>query len=244
MMFLVAKIFIYLLLALGLGAAAGWLWRNLQAVTREVALERQLIETRGRMPQLESAMRSREQQLQTALADLKARDEAIAEQQAAVAERDRLAAELARTAEDLRRRRDAESAAPAAAGEDQELTLHPGNPGEDAEPSAAEGTGLTAAAALRVESAASAEPSPSVAEAQAAARSAELAAAHAAERDALQQQLGETTAELERVRKSLTTEQRRVEELTRERELQNLSLRALEQQLEIARETPDRAASA
>lgn len=208
MIYLAGKIFFYLVLALGLGAAAGWLWRNLQAVNREVALERQLVESRSRMPQLETAVRSREQQLEAARADLEARDQAMSEHETLVAERDRLAAELARTREAALRHREAEPPSPEpvpAASADATLALHPGDPA---------GT--------------PAEPAPGI---------------DHGEREALEQALAETRAELaeaqqslERANRALAGEQRRVQELTRERELQSLSLKALEQQLEMARE--------
>ncbi len=218
MIYLAGKIFFYLLLALGLGGAAGWLWRNLQAVNREVLLERQLVESRSRMPQLETAVRSREQQLEAVRADLKAREQALDEQQALLAERDRLTQELNQARTALQRRPEpAAAAADSAAGD---LDLHLGHPSD-------------------LPSGSPQEPAPA-----AASESMEAAA----ERDALEleldqtrQQLAAARTELERTARALSSEQRRVEELTRERELQSLSLKALEQQLEMARETPDRA---
>lgn len=212
MIYLIAKISVYLFCATGLGAAAGWLWRNLQAVDREVTLERQLVESRSRMPQLETTLRAREADLESVRADLKSRDEALAEQEAALAERDRLNREVERLRDALRHTEEAPAAAAprGAQTDDEELTLHPGDPHADHVPAAA--------------AAVPAEPD------QTAVR--ELEAALTAAR-----------AELDRAQSALAREQRRVEELTRERELQNLSLRAIEQQLEIAREDHRRAAN-
>ncbi|MDZ7668345.1 MAG: hypothetical protein U5Q16_02605 [Gammaproteobacteria bacterium] len=196
MIYLIGKIFVYLLLALGVGAAAGWLWRNLQAVDRESALERQLMELRGRLPQMETALRKRDEQLDAAHGELRAREEASAGLAELTAERDRLAAELER----LR-------AQPAAAGDTATGEILDSDLGET--PASAE----DASAATNVAAAAN------------------VAAAT---------ELTEVREALERANKALQAEQRRVEELSRERELQNRALQALEQQLEMARDGHDR----
>lgn len=161
MIYLIGKIFIYLLIALGIGAAAGWLWRNLQAVDRESALERALMELRRRLPQIEMALRKRDEQLDAAHAELRAREEALSHQAELAAERDRLTEELERM-----------RAQPAPAADARELA--------------------------------------------------------------------EARETVERLNKALQAEQRRVEELSRERELQNRALVALEQQLDMARDGHDK----
>lgn len=191
MIYLIGKIFIYLLAALGVGAAAGWLWRNLQAVDRESALERQLMELRGRLPQMETALRKRDEQLDAANAELRAREEALSSQAELMAERDRLAAELER----LR-------VQPAATGDALPVDIL--DSGSSDSPALAEDASAPAGSAA--------------------------AAAEVAEiREAL-----------ERANRALQVERRRVEELSRERELQNRALQALEQQLDMARDSRDR----
>jgi hypothetical protein len=192
--YLIGKIFVYLLIALAMGAAAGWLWRNLQAVDREARLERQLNDLRSRLPQLETALRGRDQHLEVAQAELRFREEALADLDRVTAQRDALQAEVERlrTATVV-----APSSVPPAASEDGEtpvvdaMDLQSANPQETPD--------NTALAAAR--------------------------------------------EELEHAQKALRAEQRQVAELTRERELQNRALRALEQQLEMAREGYDQAAS-
>ena len=63
MTFLILKMSVYLLVALGLGGAAGWLSRNLSAQREVDTLGKALNETRAKIPQLESLMRGRDQEL-------------------------------------------------------------------------------------------------------------------------------------------------------------------------------------
>jgi len=169
--YLVIRIFVYLLFALALGVAAGWLWRNREAAGHHGALERALMDSRARLPQMETALRASEARLDAVMAELEAREEELATRH------ERLTAERHR-AEELER--------------------------------------ACAVLEARLEAAAVASPPP---EPQA------------------------DPGELERMRRALAAEQRRVEELGRERELQRGALAALEQQLELARETRPRAAS-
>jgi chromosome segregation ATPase len=187
--FLIAKIFVYLLVALGLGVAAGWLWRNLQAAGRETDIERSLMETRSRVPQLETALRARDERLEAALAEIEALQADVAGQAGLLAERDSIIAKLERNCAELRE---------------------------------------------RVDAGAVAEAAPADADAE--------AAADGARRD-LEMALAAVRDELERAQRTLTAEQRRVAELTRERELQRRSLDALEQQLDLAREDQARIAN-
>jgi chromosome segregation ATPase len=119
--YLIAKIFVYLLLALGLGVAAGWLWRNLQGAGRETASERAVTESRGR--RAPSARRAQER-LESVLAELRAREEQLAHQAQLLEVRDRTVAELERTCAEHKERLAAERArvepAPAAADGDRE----------------------------------------------------------------------------------------------------------------------------
>ena len=63
MIFLIFNIFIYLLLASLIGAAAGWLRRNLQAQRREEEATLAVADARSKLPQMETLSRGRDEQL-------------------------------------------------------------------------------------------------------------------------------------------------------------------------------------
>ncbi|MAT84868.1 MAG: hypothetical protein CMD39_11335 [Gammaproteobacteria bacterium] len=239
MIFLIAKIFVYLLLALGLGAAAGWLWRHQQATGREAELEKALLDARSRLPQMETALRAREERVEVLGRELAARDEAVAAHEETVAARDRAVTELERACADLRQRLAEIEAAgtpetPDHTAAEDELALHPGDPhagdtvvaADPAPASDAHGAPVTlpeqpGLAADGADQSADAGTPPTVTE---------------AEIEALEAELEETRAALASAQNALAGEQRRVTELTRERELQHHALKALEQQLELAQE--------
>jgi predicted nucleic acid-binding Zn-ribbon protein len=173
MIYLIVNMIVYLLCALALGIGAGWLWRNVQAAAREQALERQLMDVRGRLSPLEARVQTAERQLAVAQDELASRDETVRL-------RNREIEGLERVVRELQER-------------------------------------LDAAAAPRAEDAvAGAVPPARVA--------------------ALEGALRRAGAELEQLRSAMAAEQRRVEGLLRERELQHASLKALEQRLKITQE--------
>ena len=55
--------FVYLVLAGAIGVAAGWLLRNLQAQQSEEMARRQVHDAKSKMPQLESLLRGRDEQI-------------------------------------------------------------------------------------------------------------------------------------------------------------------------------------
>lgn len=169
MIYLIASIFLYLLIALAMGAVAGWLWRDLQASREAAAVRRTVIESRARLPEMEEAVRARDDRFEAVRQEYNEREDELAGARASLAERDQTITELEQTCAELRARLES-TPAPA-----------------DAPP---RGDGA-----------------------------------------------------LEQLERALTSEQRRVEELTRERELQKRSLAALEQQLELARDGKSRMAS-
>lgn len=63
MIFLIGKMFVYLLLAAGIGGAAGWLYRNLQAQRTEESANRAVNDAKAKLPQLESLLRGRDEQI-------------------------------------------------------------------------------------------------------------------------------------------------------------------------------------
>ncbi len=79
MIYLVLKIFGYLLIALLAGFASGWLFRNLLAVKKDEELRSSLNDARSKLPQFESLLRGRDQQVKGLQDDLETRDQNIRE---------------------------------------------------------------------------------------------------------------------------------------------------------------------
>ncbi|MDH3642949.1 MAG: hypothetical protein OES38_12685, partial [Gammaproteobacteria bacterium] len=79
MIYLILKMFVYLAIALLAGFGAGWLTRNLMAAKKEDELHRTVSETKSRMPQFESLMRTRDEQMKTLRQELKDKDARIGE---------------------------------------------------------------------------------------------------------------------------------------------------------------------
>ncbi len=63
MIYLIIKMFFYLLVAAGIGGAAGWLLRNLQAQQAEEKARREVADAKSKVPQLESLLRGRDEQV-------------------------------------------------------------------------------------------------------------------------------------------------------------------------------------
>ena len=63
MIYLILKIFGYLLIAVLAGFASGWLLRNLLAVKKDEELHSSLNDARAKLPQFESLLRGRDQQV-------------------------------------------------------------------------------------------------------------------------------------------------------------------------------------
>ena len=85
MIYLILKMAVYLLVALATGAGAGWLARNFAAQKREDELHRQLNELKAKLPQHESLMRARDEQLQGLREEVREKDARIGELHDAVA---------------------------------------------------------------------------------------------------------------------------------------------------------------
>ncbi len=79
MIYLILKIFGYLLVALLAGFASGWLYRNLLAVKKDDELLSSLNDARSKLPQFESLIRGRDGQVQSLKDDLEKKDQNIAE---------------------------------------------------------------------------------------------------------------------------------------------------------------------
>lgn len=245
MIYLILKMFLYLLLALVAGGGAGWLLRHLAATRQDEEMQRTLADARARVPQFESLIRSRDEQISRLKEDLKEKDVRI----------NGLVSEV-REAENAAREKERELKAHVARNESLDLAESPAA-GELLETSAGSDTGTAGVEAeldrLNRELAearaqtADAISEAAAAEAEVVTLKAALARAGSAGDDAGRQEVTELEARLkqkameyERLAQELEQEQRRVVELERERELQNKSLRVLHQQLELERERGQR----
>lgn len=241
MMYLILKMFAYLVVALMLGGGAGWLLRQFTAQQREEQLQRELSDTRTKVPQLESMIRARDEQLRKLK---QVQEETDPESEGVKAQLDELRAELRERNNEVRKLK-----------------------GDLAEAHDAAANGLIAGdALLRSEDEGRAEAVNAEAQAEADElitalhqQIAELKEENAGQRIQLELQAGDQTQQREnaelserlrqratdqqRLQSQLEQEQRRVLELERERELQAKSLRVLHQQLELARESSIASAS-
>ena len=219
MIFLILKIFVYLVLAAGIGAAAGWLIRNLQAQKTEENAARAVNDAKAKLPQLESLLRGRDEQI-TKLKDQLA--EAKTQMNEQVQECRGLESQLREQERETRRLKQSAEVGRAVQGEDS----------FDVDAMDQSGDTNTLITELSSE----------IARLKAQLAEGEKVAAVDAdetllqvEMDSLRAKLRNAERELERVQAELSHEQTKVTELERERELQNKSLQVLHQQLELAR---------
>jgi len=243
--YLVFKIFVYLALALGLGAAGGWLLRNLAATRQEETLNRQLIEARGRIPQLESRLRGQDEMTAKLKAQIKEQQAQVVELNQALKERDEALVQNEQTLTRLQAREDAKGGTSASVRTEghmlvlEEVEAEPGSEA-DADTEAAvlpESTSSQESQELLALKAEVSRLDSALEAARSAAASASAAPEPAAESPELLNRIAELEHELERAQRALQNEQRRVAELERERELQNRTLQVLHQQLEMAKES-------
>lgn len=257
MIFLILKIFVYLLLALAAGVGAGWLLRHMMAARQEEDMQRTLADARARVPQFESLIRSRDEQIKRLKEELKEKDvringlvDDVREAEFSLKDKDReLKAFTARQetlvdGDTLEIGEASDSGAAAEmrtriAGLEAELkTAHAQAADAMAEAAAAEAEVITLKAEMaRMEKARKDSERQDPAELDEASEDNSQTLAE------LEARLTQKTQEHDRLARSLEAEQRRVVELERERELQNKSLRVLHQQLELARERGQRAAA-
>ncbi len=263
MIFLILKMFVYLLLALTAGVGAGWVLRHIAAAKQEEEMQRTLADARARVPQFESLIRSRDEQIKRLKEELKEKDQRInsladdvREAELAMKDKDRELKEYTARHETLADL----SEASAAQDTDEMLVSSEVLDVESADASrSATGadTGLnTEIARLEGELreakslAADAMAEAAAAEAEVITLKAELARAGAAADGGDNQAIADVEARLkqktdafDQLSRAFESEQRRVTELERERELQNKSLRVLHQQLELEKERGQRAAT-
>lgn len=233
MTFLILKISVYLLLALLAGMAAGWVLRHVSASTRDEELQKTLADARARVPQFETLLRSRDNQIARMRETQGERDEQIG----ALTERVR---ELEQTLKEKERALQRQRAVSG-------ITTSRADSKSPAQGSASDGDAGRIAELERQLEEACAQAGDAMAEA--AATESELITLKARlermtdgggqsleEMREVSERLNQKTIDHERLKNELEQERRRVAELERERELQNKSLQVLHQQLELERE--------
>ncbi|MEJ2087271.1 MAG: hypothetical protein P8Y69_02055 [Gammaproteobacteria bacterium] len=254
MIFLILKMFVYLFLALVAGGAAGWILRHIAAARQDEEMQRTLADARARVPQFESLIRSRDEQINRLKEDMKDKDVRINALLDEARDKENELRDKVREARQLAARNEAlemtegTTAAKVADGAG-EATVDVEGDSAGAEKLKAELARLERELAdARVE-AADALAEAATAAAEVVTLKAELDRAGGGEVGAgrevyeLEVRLKQKAEEYDRLVRDLEMERRRVVELERERELQNKSLQVLHQQLELERERNQRVAS-
>jgi predicted RNase H-like nuclease (RuvC/YqgF family) len=263
--FLILKMFVYLLLALAAGVGAGWVLRHIAAAKQEEDMQRTLADARARVPQFESLIRSRDEQIKRLKEELKEKDvringlaDDVREAELSMKDKDRELKEFTARHETLADLTDEPAPSNDSAGEVLvggeilEIGSEPVVDGGGASDSALQSEITRLEGELREARsvAADAMAEAAAAEAEVITLKAELArageSAGTGSSDAvadLESRLKQKSEEHDRLARELESEQRRVTELERERELQNKSLRVLHQQLELEKERGQRAAA-
>jgi len=239
--YLIMKMFIYLAVAVAAGFGAGWLTRNLTAARKEDELQRTLSETKSLVPQFESLMRSRDDQVSSLRKEVQDKDARLGELHAQMDLQEKNLKERER---DLKRVQSRLAALDVSLqgddaldysgyGASAELTAEVKRLEGEVERLRRREVSLTAE--LRAARAGQSVPGST-------AGVSAMEEVLRSELHELESRLRQTVFERDRLSKTLDQEKRKVTELERERELQNRSLLVLHQQLELARETGKRAA--
>lgn len=224
MMFLIGKMFIYLLLAGGIGGAAGWLMRNLQAQRTEENAQRSVTDVKAKLPQLESLLRGRDEQIQKLKAEIADRKTAASELEQELRAGEQTLREQQRISARLQQTVDARKS----------KSLTDFDLSGDVERSDTDSTdtdNLIAELSAEIArlKAELAQPAPVQPGADADETLSQI------ETEVLRNKLISTESKLNTIHADLVQEQNKVSELERERELQNKSLQVLHQQLELER---------
>lgn len=222
MMFLIGKMFIYLLLAGGIGGAAGWLMRNLQAQRTEENAQRSVTDVKAKLPQLESLLRGRDEQIQKLKAEIADRKTAASELEQELRAGQQTLREQQRISERLQQTVDARKSKSLT---DFDLS---GDVESDTDTTDTDNLIAELSAEIARLKAELAQPAP------ASAADADETLLQI-ETEALRNKLVTTEGKLNAIHADLLQEQNKVSELERERELQNKSLQVLHQQLELER---------
>jgi capsule polysaccharide export protein KpsE/RkpR len=217
MTFLIIKIFVYLVLAGAIGFGAGWLFRNLHGQRAEERSQRAMHEAKSKVPQLESLLRGRDDQIKKLKSEIKERREELQSKDQVLGEKERQILEHKR---ELNRFVQADEA-----GTSLSMDTDAQDDASDliAELSR-EITTLKAQLERTANGTIGANPCPSI--------GAEVLETEVL---ALREQSGRLDTELQEACTDLARQRANVTELERERELQNKSLKVLHQQLQLER---------
>ncbi len=249
MIYLILKIFGYLLIALLAGFASGWLFRNLLAVKKDEELRGSLNDTRAKLPQFESLLRGRDQQVKELKDDLETRDQKIRELMDAASETDKAFRKNTRELKRLTKppMTNDESVLADADIENTSANTSSLEEGEILDKGETSSDDARQTKALKVQIAELERELEQAVQATLQAEANALADTTDADWDSgqvqeLEARLRQQAQDFERLSKSLEQERRKVAELERERELQHKSLQVLHQQLELKRDRVERRA--
>lgn len=229
MMFLISKIFAYLVMAGAIGGAAGWLLRNLQAQRTEENALRSVTDAKSKLPQLESLLRGRDEQIQKLKAEIADRKTQSSELEQQIRSGEQSLREQQRLTERLQQTVDARKSK-----EMRDFDLDGESNGELGGEGLADSTDTdNLIAELSAEIARLkellAQPAPVALQDRGEETVLQI------ELEALREKLTSAQGKLHNTHADLVQEQSKVSELERERELQNKSLQVLHQQLELER---------
>ncbi len=248
MIFLLLEMLVYLLLAAGIGGTAGWLLRNLRAQKAEESANRAANDAKSKLPQLESMVRSRDEQLakfknqlNDVKTELKERDRRIHQLDQDLRDQSREAKRWQQTAEARQQGHNSDielldgmSGAEVEAAGSEPLHNEPDN-----EESAELESRVRQLQLQLAESVAQCNTLQAQLEEQAQAGGAQDNSEESVlqiELDAARAEVTQMRRRLEEVSTALAAEQNKNTELQREQELQNKSLMVLHQQLELERQ--------
>lgn len=243
MMFLILKIFIYLCVALGLGAAAGWLLRHVKAQKEVEELQRALAGAKAKVPKLEALLRGKEERIRNISKAQSEKDEVL---KGSRVQDEQIARQLREKELLVQRLRSRIEVLEQSSGEEPLIDGALLASDEDSDNAAAQGAPGTeqAAAAPSTETPAITELNREIERLKEEVASTRIQLEVAKNDSTMRKEVAELTSRLrqkaedyERLQKSLHQEQRKVAELERERELQNRSLKVLHQQLEMSRDS-------
>jgi hypothetical protein len=224
--------FLYLLIALGAGGGAGWLLRNQAAAKREDDMQRTVNETKARLPQFESLMRGRDDQIKKLKYEIEAKQKELSAIHQSLRDAESDAREKGRELKTVQHRNQALETQPEAADDSALMGGAPiGQLGDD-------GTSEMVEEYRRETERLKAELKTAKLEVLQldAMQGVSGSDANPAEVQALEARLKEQKQACDQAVKALDNERGKVAELERQRELQNKSLEVLHQQLEIERE--------
>lgn len=232
MIFLILKIFVYLVIALVMGGAAGFLLRHLQAQKETEETTRQLQDAKSKVPQLESLLRARDERIRQLSKNHSEQSEAAKGSRMQDEQHARALREKDMELQRLRARLQSVEQNKSDGLIDGELLAAGPVAAAATQPDPTSETDDVLIAELHLEVDRLKE------ELSSAAIRLEVAQNDGTleqELEELRVRLRQKAEDYERLQQQLDHEQRKVSELERERELQNKSLKVLHQQLEMAR---------